>query len=312
MENKTYITGFNLVSFSTKSGYTLLTTSVFFFFYVFGVIINSSIITVIYIDKKLHSPMYLFLCNLALVDICYTTTTVPKLLHMLLSGDNAVFFIQCFTQMYFYILAGGVEDILIFIMAYDRYVAICDPLHYHYILNKKNCLLLASGTWIVGLLNSFLFTIQASHMFFCHSHTIHQFFCEAKALIDISCGGSEDIYIVVYLDFLILGLFPAMFSVISYIKIIRVILQIKSKHGRKKAFSTCSSHLTVVIMYYMTGLSVYMMPPSQYSNVLEPVFTVVYTVVTPMINPLIYSLRNKDVKMTLLSLLGKQLRVKNV
>ncbi|XP_063788961.1 olfactory receptor 2L3-like [Pseudophryne corroboree] len=206
--------------------------------------------------------------------------------------------------MYFYILAGSAEDILIFIMAYDRYVAICDPLHYQTILNRKHCLLLASGTWMVGILNSCLFTIQASLMSFCQSRIIHQFFCDPKALINIACAGLEQFYIVVFLDFFILGLFPAMFSFTSYIKIIRIILQIKSKDSRKKAFSTCSSHLTVVIMYYMSGVCAYMMPTSGSSNVLEQVFTTVDAVVTPMMNPLIYSLRNKYLNCALLRLLG--------
>ncbi|XP_063788966.1 olfactory receptor 1G1-like [Pseudophryne corroboree] len=209
--------------------------------------------------------------------------------------------------MYFYDLAASTEDLLIFIMAYDRYVAICDPLHYHYILNKKHCILLVSGSWIFGFLNAFVFTIPVSHMSFCHSRTIHQFFCDTKALINISCTGSDDIYIVIYIELLLLGSFPTMSCLASYVKIFRVIFQIKSKDGRNKAFSTCSSHLTILIIYYMTSFSVYMMPPSEYSDVLEPVFTVLYAVVTPMINPLIYSLRNNDVKKALIRLLfGKK------
>ncbi|XP_063788940.1 olfactory receptor 1571-like [Pseudophryne corroboree] len=305
MENQTYINGFLLLPFYAKSNYILYTICVFVFLYTYGVLINAIIITVIYVDAQLHTPMYLFLCNLALVDICYTTTTVPNLLYMLLSGDNTVSFIQCFTQMYFYFLAGSSEIYLIFIMAYDRYVAICDPLHYHTILNRKHCLLLASGTWISGCLNSLVLTIPASHLSFCHSRTIHQFFCDPKALINISCAGSEDVYIVIYMELLMYGILPIMFCVTSYVKIIKVILQIKSKDGRKKAFSTCSSHLTIVIMFYMTVMSVYMTPTAEYSNVLEPIFTVLYSVVTPMMNPSIYSLRNKDVKSALLRLLGR-------
>ncbi|XP_063788963.1 olfactory receptor 2T10-like [Pseudophryne corroboree] len=214
--------------------------------------------------------------------------------------------------MYFYFLAGGTEDTLIFIMAYDRYVAICDPLHYHHILNRKHCILLASGTWTVGFLNAFLITIQASRLFFCQSRTINQFFCEPKALINISCTGNEEFYIVIYLEFFIFGFFPGMFCFTSYIKIIRVILQIKSKEERKKAFSTCSSHLTVVILYYMAGLCAYMMPTSESSHVLKQVLTAVVAVVTPMINPLIYSLRNKDLNCSLLKLLGIHVNVKKV
>ncbi|XP_063788939.1 olfactory receptor 2T4-like [Pseudophryne corroboree] len=304
MENQTYMNGFLLLPFYATSNYIMPTICIFFLLYIFGVLINATIITVIYIDYQLHTPMYLFLCNLALIDICYTTITVPNLLYMLLSGDNTVSFIQCLTQMYFYFLADSSEIFLIFIMAYDRYVAVCDPLHYHTILNRKNCLVFASGTWISGCLNAFVFTIPVSHMSFCQSRTIHQFFCDAKALLNISCAGSEEFYTVLYMEILLYGTFPIMFCLTSYIKIIRVILQIKSKEGRKKAFSTCSSHLTVVIMYFLMAMSVYMMPPSEYSAVLEPIFTVLYSVVTPMINPLIYSLRNKDMKSALRRLLG--------
>ncbi|XP_063788948.1 olfactory receptor 2M5-like [Pseudophryne corroboree] len=206
--------------------------------------------------------------------------------------------------MYFHVLADSSEAFVIFIMSYDRYVAICDPLHYSNIFNRKHCLLLASGTWISGCLNSLVIIIPASHMSFCQSHTIHQFSCDAKALLNIACAGSKDVHIVIYAELLIYAVFPFMFCLASYVKIIRVILQIKSKDGRNKAFSTCSSHLTIVIMYFMTGLFVYMMPPSENSDVLEPVFSVLYSVVTPTINPLIYSLRNKDVKSALLRLLG--------
>ncbi|XP_063788945.1 olfactory receptor 2M2-like [Pseudophryne corroboree] len=271
---------------------------------IWSTVINAIIISVIYIDYQLHTPMYLFLCNLALVDICYTTTTVPNLLYMLLSGDITVSFIECFTQMYFYFLSGSSEINVIFIMAYDRYVAICDPLRFHTVLNRKHCVVFASGTWISGCLNSFVITIPASHLSFCHSRTLNQFFCDAKALINISCGGSEDFSIVIYTAVMVYGTFPVMFCLASYIKIIRVILQTKSKDGRKKAFSTCSSHLTVVIMFYMTNLSVYLVPPSDYSSVLEPVFSVLYSIVTPTINPLIYSLQNKDMKSALLRLLA--------
>ncbi|XP_063788969.1 olfactory receptor 1G1-like [Pseudophryne corroboree] len=309
MENQTYITDFQLLPFYAQSDYILLATIVFFFLYMFGVLINSFIITVIYTNDQLHSPMYLFLCNLAIVDICYTTTTVPKLLYVLLSGDNTVSFTQCFTQMYFYVLASLTEDVLIFIMAYDRYIAICNPLHYQSILNRRKCLLLISGTWISGSLNSFVVTVPVSHMSFCHSNTIHHFFCDAKALVDISCAGTKEVYIVFYLELLIFGFLIVVFSLTSYIEIFRVIFKIKSKDGRKKAFSTCSSHLTIVIIYYTTAFCAYMLPPSEYSNVLEQVFTALYAVITPLINPLIYSLRNKDVKGAVLRILRVSIRV---
>ncbi|KAM5151748.1 olfactory receptor 2T29-like [Mantella aurantiaca] len=245
--------------------------------------------------------MYLFICNLAIVDICYTTVTVPKLLYMLISRNNIVSYKECFTQMYFYLFDASTEDILILTMAFDRYVAICHPLHYHRILNKNNCSLLMAGVWIMGSVNSFILTIAASTLTFCHSKTIHQFFCDGKSLINIACAGLNHFYTVIYVDVFVVGICPFFLSLMSYIKIIKVILNMQSKEGRSKAFATCSSHLAVIILYYTTAVSVYMMP--KYSVILEQIFSVLYTTITPMINPLIYSLRNTDVRKALKKLL---------
>ncbi|KAM5151747.1 olfactory receptor 1G1-like [Mantella aurantiaca] len=221
---------------------------------------------------------------------------------MLLSGNNAISFMQCFSQTYFFLLAASAEDVLLFIMAYDRYVAICNPLHYHHLLRKKVCLLFILAIWLSASLNSFLMTLPVSMMSFCRSKVIQHFFCEAKSLTKISCAGREIFYRIVYMELLLFGLFPFLCSLTSYIKILNVILQIRSAEGKKKAFSTCSSHLAVIVLYYATGTSMYMIPPSKYSDVMEQVSTVLCTAITPMLNPLIYSLRNKDVKKALRNL----------
>ncbi|KAM5151772.1 olfactory receptor 8D1-like [Mantella aurantiaca] len=281
----------------------IFNTVFFFLIYVIGILVNLTIIIVIFLDLHLHTPMYLFLCNLSIIDICYTTVIVPKLLYILFSGNNTVPFTQCFIQMNFVFLTASTEDTILFIMAYDRYVAICHPLDYHRILNKKVCILLVMVTWISGCLNSFLLTSSILKMIFSSSLTIHQFFCDAKALINISCSGTEMFYIVLYTNILVYGLCPVMCNVMSYVKIIRVILHIKSKDGRSKAFSTCSSHLIVMIIYYGSCTAVYMIPPSDRYNQLEQILTVFYTTVIPMLNPLIYSLRNKEIKNSLQKLL---------
>ncbi|XP_069841050.1 olfactory receptor 1M1-like [Dendropsophus ebraccatus] len=181
-------------------------------------------------------------------------------------------------------------------MAYDRYVAICRPLHYCQILSRRKCLWIIVGIWSSACMNSLLITVQASKLTFCSTNKIHHLFCDFKALFKISCGGLEKFLDLVYFEILLLGLCPFLCSFISYVKIITIILHIKSHEGRKKVFSTCSSHLTVLLLYYTTASSVILAPNSEYSDILEQGCSVLYTTVTPMLNPLIYTLRNKDVK----------------
>ncbi|KAM9305408.1 olfactory receptor 1A1-like [Gastrophryne carolinensis] len=245
--------------------------------------------------------MYQLLCNLSLVDICYTTTTIPKLLNMLLTGRSSVTFTQCFTQMYFYWMAGATGDLVLVTMAYDRYVAICDPLHYHRVFSKKNMIRLITSMWTAGSLNSLCVTIAASYMSFCHSAVVPQFYCDARGLVKISCNITEAFYVVICIELFLFGLCPLFCSLFSYIKVFGVILKMRSKE-RSKAFSTCSSHISVLLIYYGTSLPMYFRPPTDQSDVLDKIFSVVYTAVTPMLNPLIYSFRNKEVKKALLGL----------
>ncbi|KAM5151771.1 olfactory receptor 2T29-like [Mantella aurantiaca] len=305
MESNTSRLEFHIVPFFMKADNKLFIFNTVFLFliYVIGILVNIIIITVICLDLHLHTPMYLFLCNLSIIDICYPTVTVPKLLYILFSGNNIVSFTQCFLQIYFVFLAGTTEITIIFIMAYDRYVAICHPLYYDLILNKNICIFFVMVTWISGCLNSSLLTSSILKMVFCSSFTIHQFFCDAKALLNIACSGTEMFYAVMYADFLVFGLCPVMCNLLSYVQIIRVILRIKSKDGRSKAFSTCSSHLTVMAIYYGSGISEYMIPQSDHYEAQEQILTVFYTTVIPMLNPLLYSLRNKEVKNSLRNLL---------
>ncbi|XP_063788915.1 olfactory receptor 1496-like [Pseudophryne corroboree] len=296
MENHTSITEFHIVPFSMKAGDEPVIFGVFFLIYVFGVLLNLAIITVICLDSHLHTPMYLFFCNLSFVDICYTSVTVPKLLQMLRSGKNKLFFPQCFAQVYFFVIAASSEDTLLFVMGYDRYIAICHPLHYHQILSKKVCIMVVTMIWLCAGVNSMLWLVSVLKMSFCHSTTIHQFFCDAKALRDIACSGLNMFYIVMFANIVLLGVCPFFINVMSYKKIISVILHIKSREGRRKAFSTCSSHLTVMTMYYVISIPVYMIPPSEQFIFLDQIMTVLYTTVIPMVNPLVYSLRNYEIR----------------
>lgn len=310
MVNGTSQNDFQIVPFFYKTGDRSLALSIFFSIYLIGLLLNVLLLTVIYINDHLHTPLYIFLCNLSLIDICSTTATVPKLLGMLLSGKNTISFMQCFSQTYFFLLAASAEDVLLFVMAYDRYVAICNPLHYHYLLRKNVCIFFIFVIWLLASLNSLLMTLPVSMMSFCQSNIIQHFFCEAKSLTKIACAGKEVFYYIVYMELVLFGLFPFLCSLTSYIKILNVILQIKSRDGKKKAFSTCSSHLAVIMLYYTTGASMYVIPPSKYSHFIEQISTVLCTAVTPMLNPLIYSLRNKDVKKALHNLVVVHLKLK--
>ncbi|XP_069841057.1 olfactory receptor 1C1-like [Dendropsophus ebraccatus] len=306
MENRTYY--FFFLTFTTPAKNKPILSVIFTLIYLIGVIVNSAILTVIYRNHHLHTPMYLFLSNLSLVDICYTTTTVPKLVQMLSSGDFTLSFTQCFTQLYIFSHVVTTEDLLLLIMAYDRYVAICNPLHYHSVLRKTNCIQFMTFAWVIGGLNSVVATITTSVLPMCYSNTVAQFFCELKAFAKISCPNAG-FQLLTYMEAIIFGIGPFLCSIMSYTRVITVILHIKSSDGRSKAFSTCSSHLIVLTMYYGTWMSEYMMPPSKHTQVLELTLSIVYTTIIPVLNPLIYTLRNKDVKRALLKMSGCKVNV---
>ncbi|XP_073414836.1 olfactory receptor 1f45-like [Dendrobates tinctorius] len=299
--NETSVRYFHILPFSGETRNKPLICTFFLLIYLVGVLINSSIITVIYMEVQLHKPMYLFICNLSIVDIFYTSVTAPKLLHMLLSGNHIVSFSQCYAQLYFLLAVATAEDILLFIMAYDRYVAICLPLHYHQILSWRNCLLIIIGIWAAAVLNSLIFVISAMNMSSCHSNVIHQFFCDFKSLTKTTCTGTLMFFVVTGIEILIFVSTPFMCTLISYVNIFFVIFKMTSKEARKKSFSTCSSHITIVSLYYGAIILGYLIPP--YSDVLDSVFSIIYISIIPIINPIIYSLQNSNVQSALLGLM---------
>ncbi|KAG9465591.1 hypothetical protein GDO78_018041 [Eleutherodactylus coqui] len=298
VKNETSIKCFYLLLFSGEARYKPFISIFFFFIYSVGLLVNSSIITAIYLNIQLHKPMYLFICNLSIVDIFFTSVTVPKFLLMLLSGDHTISFSQCYTQLYFFMSVSTAEDILLFIMAYDRYVAICIPLHYHQILSQRNCTLITFGIWTAAFLNSFLFIVPALNMTSCHSNIIHQFFCNIKSLTMTTCTTTPMFSEILGTEIFIFVFIPLLSTCISYANIFSVIFKMKSKENRRKAFSTCSSHITIIIIYYGSGLIGNVIPP--YSYVLDSIFNIVYATIIPMINPIIYSLQNSNIQSALL------------
>ncbi|XP_075175920.1 olfactory receptor 8H3-like [Anomaloglossus baeobatrachus] len=300
MKNETTVKYFYILPFSGETKNKPSISTFFFLIYLVGVLINSSIITVICLEVQLHKPMYFFICNLSIVDIFYTSVTVPKLLHRLLSGNHFVSFSQCYAQFHFQTVVATAEEILLVVMAYDRYVAICLPLHYHRILSRRNCTVITIGIWTAAFINSSMIVILAMNLSSCNSNVIHQFFCDNKSLTKTTCTGTLMFFVVTGIEMLILVFIPLMYTVISYVNIFSVIFKMTSKDSRRKAFSTCSSHIAVVSIYHGAGLIGYLIPP--YSNVLDLVFTIIYTSIIPMINPIIYSLQNSTVQSALLGL----------
>nr|XP_033780528.1 olfactory receptor 1019-like [Geotrypetes seraphini] len=260
---------------------------------------NLTIITVTCLDPHLHTPMYFFLCNLSFLDISYTSVTVPKLLDIFLRKRRHISAAGCFTQMHFFTSSLCIEYVLLTVMAYDRYVAICHPLRYTLIMNERICVLMAVNTWIFGCLAAATHTVLVSGLFYCGSNEINHFFCDLSALLKLSCTSTSTIENLTYL----IGVFitmPCLIStLVSYVYIISAILRIRSSEGRRKAFSTCSSHLSVVILYYGTLLFSYVRPTSTQSLNQNKTIALLYNVLVPMFNPLIYSLNNKAVKNTL-------------
>ncbi|KAM4696241.1 olfactory receptor 5V1-like [Rhinophrynus dorsalis] len=260
---------------------------------------NVIILFLIFTDPRLHKPMYFFLCNLSCLDIMYTTVTLHRILFTFISGDNSITFQDCFAQLYFFMSLVGIELLILTAMSYDRYVAICNPLRYHVVMNQKVCNVLATICWVVGFLDTLPFTYIV-YGFSCYkSSVINHFFCDLLALMTLSCSDTSLLEHTILAEAVFSGLTPFLLTLSSYVCIIHTILKIQSSTGRQKTFYTCSSHLTVVILFYVTLSCLYLRPTSMFSLDSDKLLSLVYTAIVPMLNPLIYSLKNKDVKSAL-------------
>uniref|UniRef100_G1QFD7 Olfactory receptor n=1 Tax=Myotis lucifugus TaxID=59463 RepID=G1QFD7_MYOLU len=239
-----------------------------------------------------HTPMYFFLSNLSLVDICFTSTTIPKMLVNIQTQSKVITYEGCITQMYFFILFAGLDNFILTVMAYDRFVAICHPLHYMVIMNPRLCGLLVLLSWIMSVLNSLLESLMVLHLSFCSDLEIPHFFCEFNQVLQLACSDTFLNNIIMYFTAGLLGGGSLAGILYSYSKILSSICRIPSAQGKYKAFSTCASHLSVVSLFYGTLLGVYFSSAASRSSQSSATASVMYTVVTPMLNPFIYSLRN--------------------
>ncbi|XP_035888242.1 olfactory receptor 7A10-like isoform X2 [Phyllostomus discolor] len=303
--NATQISEFLLLGFSETHGQQPILFGLFLCMYLITVLGNLLIILAVSSDSHLHTPMYFFLSNLSLVDICFTSTTIPKMLVNIQTQSKVITYAGCITQMYFCIHFAVLDDFILTVMAYDRYVAICHPLHYMVIMNPCLCGLLVLVSWVISILNSLLESLMVLDLSFCSDLEIPHFFCELKEVVQLACSDTFPNDIVMYFLAGLLGGGPLAGILYSYSKIVSSIRAIPSAQGKYKVFSTCVSHLSVVSLFYGTSLGVYLGSAGTHHSQSSAVASVMYTVVTPMLNPFIYSLRNKDIKRALERFLGR-------
>ncbi|XP_004389272.2 olfactory receptor 10AG1-like [Trichechus manatus latirostris] len=301
--NNTAIMEFVLVGFSDVPNLQWILFGIFLAIYLIILLGNSMIILITRNDSTLQNPMYFFLGNLSFLEICYVTATVPRMLSDIWTQKGNISFLACATQMGFVLLFGGTECLLLTVMAYDRYVAICNPLNYPLVMNHKVCTQLVAGSWISGIPVEIGQTCQIFSRSFCGSNTINHFFCDLPQILKLACGDKLVNQMVIYILAVIFLMVPFLLIVASYSKIISSILKLSSAKGRAKAFTTCSSHLTVVVLFYGTAAINYLQPRSNQSEGLGKLLSLFYTILTPMMNPVVYSLRNKDVMVALKRLL---------
>uniref|UniRef100_K7F8R9 Olfactory receptor n=1 Tax=Pelodiscus sinensis TaxID=13735 RepID=K7F8R9_PELSI len=303
MENQTTLTEFVLLGLSSDPLVQIFLFLVFFVIYLFTLLANGFIVLTIRADFHLHTPMYFFLLQLSLVDTCYSSVTVPTLLLNLLSEHKTISVCGCIAQMFCIHLSAGAEVFTLSAMAYDRYAAICDPLRYAETMKKGICVLLGAGAWSMGFFNGLINTVFALQLHFCGNNQIHHFTCEFPPLLQLSCTSPLRKQLVLLIPALAFGLSSFLLILISYVHIISTVLRMRSVEGRRKAFSTCSSHLTVVGLFYVTGFIQYTKPSSVSSVVLEEMVSIHYSILTPLLNPVIYSLQNKEIKTALRKIL---------
>ncbi|XP_075045762.1 olfactory receptor 1G1-like [Mixophyes fleayi] len=304
MGNDSTVTEFILLGFPDVLSIQVTLFCTFFMFYALTFIGNVIIIVVTSAGTELRTPMYFFLSNLSFLEILYTSVTTPKMLLNFLLKNSSISFTACLAQMYFFIALGSIECTLLAVMAFDRYVAICNPLHYVTVMDTSTCILLVCSSWISGFINSMVHTIFIFHLTFCSSNSINQFFCDIPPLLKLACGSTLLNEIVLFVVGGAYGLGSFLLTLISYIHIISTILKIRSKKGQQKTFSTCASHLMVITLFYGTSIFAYFRSTSKHDLDQDNLAPVFYSIITPTLNPIIYTLRNKEFKSALRKMLG--------
>ncbi|XP_066221692.1 olfactory receptor 1J4-like [Saccopteryx leptura] len=296
-ENQSSVSEFLLLGLPMRPGQQRGFFTLFLGMYLTTVLGNLLIILLIRLDSRLHTPMYFFLSHLAFSDISLSSVTVPKMLTNMQTQQQSISYVGCIAQMYFFIIFAGLDNFLLAVMAYDRYVAICHPLHYTSIMREGLCVLLVASSWILSCGSALSHTLLLVQLSFCADNTISHFFCELTALLKLSCSDISLNDLVIFSEGVMLLFLPMCIVLGSYVRIGTIILRVPSTKRLFKAFSTCGSHLLVVTLYYGALTSVYLLSSSWDSK--DIIASVMYSIVTPMLNPFIYSLKNRDIKQAL-------------
>lgn len=306
--NATTVTEFILQGFSILRESQIFLYPLFLLIYVITVGGNVSVMITYTLSPNLHTPMYFFLANFSFLEIFYVTSTIPNILSNLLSNHRAISFYGCAVQMYCVLLLGGTECYMLAAMAFDRYNAICRPLLYTIIMNRTACIKHIIGSWFIGAINAIIHTSLAFSLSFCRSNQINHFFCDIPPLLELSC---QDTWVNEWTIFSVAGcviIGSSILTMFSYIQIISTVLQVHSSSGRKKAFSTCTSHLIVVTIFYGSAIFMYFRPKSGHVMTYDSFVSLMYTVIAPLLNPFIYTLRNKEVKSAIAKILLEKTR----
>ncbi|XP_032757796.1 olfactory receptor 1J4-like [Rattus rattus] len=304
-DNQSTVSEFILLGLPIKPEEQGMYFALFLAMYLTTVLGNLLIILLIRLDSHLHTPMYFFLSHLAFTDISFSSVTVPKMLRNMHTQDSSIPYTECIAQMYFFILFTDLDNFLLTSMAYDRYVAICHPLHYTAIMREELCILLVAMSWILSCVSALSHTLLLARLSFCADNTIPHFFCDLAALLKLSCSDISLNELVIFTAGTIVITLPLICILISYGHIGATILKVSSNKGIYKALSTCGSHLSVVSLYYGAIIGLYLIPSSSTSSDKGVIASVMYTVVTPLLNPFIYSIRNRDMKEALKKLFNR-------
>ncbi|XP_037379165.1 olfactory receptor 2A5-like [Talpa occidentalis] len=305
-DNQSWVPEFILVGFPLSADMEVLLCCVFSLLYVSNLLANGMILGLIWLDVRLHTPMFFFLSHLAILDICYASSNLPKFLESLVKHKNTISYASCAAQLFLYLGFACTECMILVVMSYDRYVAICHPLHYTVIMSWRLCTVLAITSWACGLSLALGDLILFLRLPYCRSQEVNFIFCEIVAVLKVACGNTwiNKLFVLATGAFIILG--PLSLMMVSYIRIVLAILKMKSKEGRRKAFSTCSSHLCVVGFYFGIAMMVYLVPDDGHRDEQKKILSLFYDLFNPLLNPLIYSLRNAQVKAAFNRVLQKQ------
>ncbi|XP_075398929.1 olfactory receptor 14C36-like [Tenrec ecaudatus] len=296
MPNSTTVTEFLLSGFSDVWEFRVWHAILFLLMYLATLTGNLLIVTVITVDQRLHTPMYFFILNLSVWDMCYISVTVPKACVIFLLNNRVISMVGCAAQVFLVVLCAYAELLLLTIMARDRYVAICQPLHYHVIMTPRVCVQMTLASVLSGLVYAGVHTGNTFHLSFCHSNVVHQFFCDIPSLMKLSCSDTLTNDILNFVFTMIVGGGSFSFITMSYVHIFSTVLKFPTRGERRKAFSTCIPHILIVIIFLGSGVSVYLKPTSNSPLIQDMIISVFYSIVPPLLNPIIYSLRNKQIK----------------